>query len=325
MINNDNHSELTSEALQGKPEDGWTEAKRIFHEVGLGMMAFAILYVVIFYMVKLPASWWFDDQADRLWYQWYSKITASLIVYLPGFIATACVMKKIPLSKPTGTMKFGPAQFIAAFSMTYGVGFFVRIFGNLLLQMIGLIPTSTSSSSSSEEETAIRVFLLLYTLIVPVICEELIYRRLLLGRLLFLGESFAILISAVFFALMHAQFSMFLHTFVAGIVFGYVYVRTGKFRYPVLLHMVNNAVTTFASYLPYQIYAAAAFFMMFGTLIIAVIVLVKYKPWKDLTPGSESGLNGTQKLTASLSSVTFWIAILMGVGILVWIRVRYGL
>lgn len=92
-----------------------------------------------------------------------------------------------------------------------------------------------------------------------------------------------------------------------------------------MLHFVNNAVTTFASYLPDHIYSAAMFFIMFGTLIIAVFVLVKYKPWRDLTPGSKSGLNSMQKLTASLSSVTFWISIAMGVGILVWIRVRYGL
>ncbi|MBO6055192.1 MAG: CPBP family intramembrane metalloprotease, partial [Oscillospiraceae bacterium] len=49
-----------------------------------------------------------------------------------------------------------------------------------------------------------------------------------------------VIISAVMFGLFHGNFSQFFYAFAVGLVFGYVYLRTGKIRYSIALHIFVN-------------------------------------------------------------------------------------
>jgi membrane protease YdiL (CAAX protease family) len=72
------------------------------------------------------------------------------------------------------------------------------------------------------------------------ILEELVFRKLLCSRLLPLGEKKAIVISAAIFGLIHGNLYQFAYAFLLGLVFGYVYVKTGKLIYTIIFHCIIN-------------------------------------------------------------------------------------
>ena len=70
--------------------------------------------------------------------------------------------------------------------------------------------------------------------------EEFIFRKLLIDRAAVYGEGVAVVLSGVMFGLFHGNLNQFAYAFLLGIFFGFIYVKTGKIRYTVILHMVIN-------------------------------------------------------------------------------------
>lgn len=92
----------------------------------------------------------------------------------------------------------------------------------------------------------------------PAVCEELVVRGVLLPSLARpLGPAAAVAASALLFALMHMDPYRFLFTFVLGLVFGGLRLRTGSLWPPVLGHLTLNALTFLVA--PYVDDGAAAY------------------------------------------------------------------
>lgn len=83
---------------------------------------------------------------------------------------------------------------------------------------------------------------ILFTVILAPILEELFFRGIVCKRLLALGEGYAIVIPAAFFALFHGNFYQLFYAFTLGCFFSFIYVKTGKLRYTVFLHMLINFI-----------------------------------------------------------------------------------
>ena len=72
------------------------------------------------------------------------------------------------------------------------------------------------------------------------LCEELLFRGLLAGRLARYGQAPGAFVSALLFGLYHANLEQFFYAFALGVLLSYAYYRTGLLRFPVALHMVLN-------------------------------------------------------------------------------------
>ncbi len=72
------------------------------------------------------------------------------------------------------------------------------------------------------------------------VCEELLFRGLLAGRLARYGQKPAALVSALLFGLYHANVSQFFYAFALGLLLAYAYFYTGSLKAPILLHMLFN-------------------------------------------------------------------------------------
>lgn len=84
--------------------------------------------------------------------------------------------------------------------------------------------------------------LLLLCVAAPV-CEEIMFRRLILDRLRPYGDAFAVVASALAFGLMHGNLSQLLYAFALGCVFGYVALITGRIWHTILLHALINSIS----------------------------------------------------------------------------------
>ena len=54
------------------------------------------------------------------------------------------------------------------------------------------------------------------------------------------GQKTAIIISGIMFGMAHGNFSQFFYAFGIGILWAYVYAKTGKVRYTIGFHMLSN-------------------------------------------------------------------------------------
>ncbi|MCQ4922901.1 CPBP family intramembrane metalloprotease [Tissierella carlieri] len=121
--------------------------------------------------------------------------------------------------------------------------FYVFIFLSIYFPLAIIISNLFSPlyfTSIGEEQLAVGIFIL-QGIIVPIV-EEIVYRGTLLENLRKYGDSFAIVISALIFGMMHGH--RVVDIFFAGIFTGVVYVKSNQLSYSILMHLFINLFFT---------------------------------------------------------------------------------
>ena len=149
------------------------------------------------------------------------------------------------------------------------------------------------------------------TAIVPAIVEEFACRGIMLGLLKKYGEGFAIIASSIIFGIMHGNFEQIPFATMVGLVFGYVYVKTGSIWASILVHCANNAVAVIYSYLPNTINANITYIIFLAISLLCSIIGVLWFSKKNdenyEVEKSDSKLTEKQKY---ISLFTSWAIIL---------------
>ncbi|MBE5677113.1 CPBP family intramembrane metalloprotease [Staphylococcus sp. SS87] len=122
------------------------------------------------------------------------------------------------------------------------------IFGYLLMYGLDSLyamfaPPTLNDTLLDEEFEDVPFHLSLISIaIIPPITEEIICRGLIL-RVLFRNHLFlGLIVSSIFFALIHASDTLigYLPYFYSGLIFGYTYLKTKRLEVPILIHFINN-------------------------------------------------------------------------------------
>ena len=93
------------------------------------------------------------------------------------------------------------------------------------------------------------VSLLLVSVFAPFFEEWLCRGEILRGLLRKMKPAWAIIISAVFFALIHGNPWQAIPAFLLGCIFGYVYYRTGSLKLTMLMHCTNNTLAVILAHI----------------------------------------------------------------------------
>lgn len=126
--------------------------------------------------------------------------------------------------------------FIVCFPFLY-LGNYLGMFLNFLLSGF----QSASASPVDEATSTLGLgFTFLFIVILAPIFEELVFRKLLLDRIGKYGCAPAIALSGLSFGLFHGNFLQFFYALFLGFFFAFLYLRTGKLRYTVFLHILIN-------------------------------------------------------------------------------------
>ena len=91
---------------------------------------------------------------------------------------------------------------------------------------------------------------LLAAIFAPVFEEWMCRGMVLRGLLTKMKPAWAIVISALFFALIHLNPWQALNAFIIGLVMGYVYYKSGSLWLTMLIHFVNNATSVILAQIP---------------------------------------------------------------------------
>ena len=141
-----------------------------------------------------------------------------------------------------------PGRFLPLIPACFFVMFTGNILGMLLQNLLGyyILPFPGEGLLQldlpySTDYQLIQALLLAFA--APVM-EEFVFRRCVLDRLRPYGEKAALLISALLFALFHSAVNQMCYAFLLGLIFGTVYLKTGKLRYSMILHVLINSMTS---------------------------------------------------------------------------------
>ena len=147
-----------------------------------------------------------------------------------------------PMYAPAQISPWLPLMILGTVAISFSAGYL----NSMLMDFIGydldvLVATPQAASNDPKIYELILDFIVIA--LVPGFCEEFLFRGAILSNCLPFGEGPAILISALTFSLMHQNAAQIFYTFVAGLILGYIYVKTKSIWNCVLLHAVNNFIS----------------------------------------------------------------------------------
>lgn len=98
---------------------------------------------------------------------------------------------------------------------------------------------------------AILVVSILSVAILPAICEEVMFRGVMLTSMRDKGLRYAVIVSALIFALSHMNIKQLVHPFIIGVLLAYITIKTCNITYAMCIHFLNNTMALFMGNIPF--------------------------------------------------------------------------
>lgn len=224
MIGHNRIPEMPDNTLWGAPE--------IFNRLGWALCAMCVVtqaggMVLAFGMPSLSPG--------------LSSLMSLLLPMLLGYPLFGFLVRGLPAMPSGRREKFSPGDIGLLLLCSFGAAYLSNLVSVLLGRFSAALMGRETINPllSLGEDLPLAVLLPVVCILAPLL-EELVFRGLLLRRLLPFGERFAVVTSALMFALFHGNFSQLFYAFSVGVIFGAVAVRSGNIRYSVLLHGCLN-------------------------------------------------------------------------------------
>lgn len=166
--------------------------------------------------------------------------------------------------------------------------------------------------------------LLLFALI-PAICEEFLFRGLILNGLRKYGMWTSVLTSAAFFGIMHMSLLQLPYTFLLGVVLGFVVYFTRNLTLSILMHFINNATVliigfitagTEAKFVWYDILIGVAGLALFVVMLYFVCKFMKAKFFGKTYETEHPFYEAMPELDRTAHGRIWWAPILIAVACL---------
>jgi len=162
----------------------------------------------------------------------------------------------------------------------------------LFLTKIGL-----GSSADAIELNSLGDYLisLVSLALIPAVCEELMFRGVLINSLKHKGHIFAIVFSSLMFAIFHFSPSQLIYPICFGLIFGIVFLRTNNIIFTILLHFINNALSLSIQYFSNS---SGAFthsmpILIYSIITLAVWIAIIVWMFKDFKAYNQAKLGAT--------------------------------
>ena len=215
--------------------------RKVLSRLGWAYTVFFLASTAVQYLIALAAAAAPEPWQNILWNDNVSMILSQASMYLVGFPLCFLVLRRIPAWHRPGERKIRGLElfFLAVFCM--GFAYIGNLIGSLMASVWDMARGVQSINPVSDViQTMNPVVMIAATVIVAPVMEELLFRKLLIDRLIPFGQPMAVVISGVCFGLYHGNLFQFFYACMLGMIFAYLYSSTGKMRYNVVLHMIIN-------------------------------------------------------------------------------------
>lgn len=224
--------------LPQEPEVNLKKERKFCSGIGWNFFTFLAVVTAIQYTIAFLVLY-FATELYVFHFEIYFLLSM-MPIYVIGYPLLAALSKRREAVQLKQN-KMGTANFLILLMMCFGVMIVGNIIGMLVNAIIGAVRGTPVVNSLDDVLTGNTLWMniLIVGICAPVF-EELMFRKILVGRMVRFGEAAAVVVSGLMFGLFHGNFSQFFYAAFLGMLFAYVYVKTGKIRYPIAIHMIIN-------------------------------------------------------------------------------------
>lgn len=220
-------------------------AKKHFSKMGwMYLVATVVIYVMqigMSIMIGLINPSWVSDMDINL-----SLLFSIIPMYLVGFPLLAFLLSKTVPRERIEKRRMTAGQYVLSAIMCIGLAYVANILGLIITSVVGLFTASTVENPLNSIVNSLSPWaVLFYTVLCAPIMEEFVFRKLLVERTVRYGQGVSVVVSGLMFGMFHGNMNQFVYATVIGTFFAYLYVKTGKLKITISLHMLFNFIGGF--------------------------------------------------------------------------------
>lgn len=251
----DRYRQQSFDILTSKDDLKPADIRRICLDVGVALIVSVLLQKIIFIAMVFLLRGFVNAglETGSTMFTVLNYTFSNISTYIPKLLAFGVLYKKYRPLKRLDTQyenkSYYPLIFIPAMFAFAMWGSNITTCINYILQLLfGAGEIQNVMEAIAPSSFSAGVVTLIFTAFVAPIFEEIIYRHLLLRSLKPIGDTPAIIISALVFGLAHGNFDQFAYAFLSGIIFGLMAVRYDTIIPGMVLHLINNFFVTVITY-----------------------------------------------------------------------------
>ena len=211
--------------------------KKFFSKIGFNYLIYAICTIIIpLILFNILGNTELTNNYN------FKLIISSICNYILPLPILIFLMKKLDserIEKESLSIK----TILLYFCISYSLMIIGNIIGLAITALIGnAIQTDIANPIQNLINSTDMILNLIIISIIAPIFEELIFRKLLIDRTIKYGAKISIILSATMFGLMHGNLNQFFYAFLLGGFFAYIYMKTGKIIYTIILHIFLNLI-----------------------------------------------------------------------------------
>lgn len=216
--------------------------KKTFSQIGLTMLiATALINIVQYWAMLIAKNIPAISSNGDLYF-----LVCMLPMYLIAYPIVFAQFRKIPVQLTGEKKKMSVRHLIAASVMCYAIAMVFNLLGSAVTGIIGAMKQDAVDNVVVNITSNIgpATNFLFFVICAPIF-EELLFRKAIISRISKYGDGIALVFSALIFGLFHGNLLQGGYAFILGLFFGYVFIKTGKIRYSIVMHMFVNFVGSF--------------------------------------------------------------------------------
>ncbi len=284
-------------------EQARQQRKNLFR-IGLGMLIYllvtaAVQIAAVFFCSRVFPSFYYNND--------YFLVLVSLVSYIIGLPIFYGIVGSMPKARPE-RKKLGGGNWIGFLAISFLMMSAGAMIANMLMTALETLRGQEISNAIAEQvSNSTPLTNVLLAVVMAPIAEELICRKWIIDRLLPYSEWLAVTTSGILFGLIHGNFYQFFYAALMGLLFGVVYVKTGKVIHTILMHAIVNFTgtvippfvnaampqeleTALSAFNPWMLVAMLYSFAQYALIICGVLFLIRYLRSGKLSTQGEQAL-----------------------------------
>lgn len=212
-------------------------ARKHFSRLGIRFLAGTIvIFAVQLLALKIAESLAPELTGDMNIY----LLVTMLPMYLIGIPVLALLVWRLPSQTPERRI-MKPGQFVVAVIMSFSLMYVANIIGTVITTIIGLFKRGGVQNTIANVVTETNPLMVLFIMVIcaPAV-EEFVFRKLVVDRTVRYGQGTAVVLSGLMFGLFHGNLNQFMYAAALGMFFAFLYVKTGKLKITIAIHMLIN-------------------------------------------------------------------------------------
>lgn len=243
------------EQNNGAPAGGMNNPKRslfdqprkvvsgiVFSGTIVGMVLISLVFSITLGLISSLSDTPVGELQESDAYKYFSYLLYQ-IVYVGIIVAFAAIYKSRP--RDFGYRKVKVRYLFIALALAFGLLFSLNWVNGWFVELLSLLGYTAPESALPSAAGAGFFGVLLVVAVLPALCEETIFRGIILDGVKDIGTVAACLLGGLLFSVFHQSPTQTIYQFICGAAFTLLAIRADSIWPAILIHFVNNAVIIF--------------------------------------------------------------------------------